>query len=139
MNTIVAETWITLDSRLFRENVIVLVLKIANDLSKTILSLVSCSGSDSPLRIVPCLVIDQIAKTWCIHDGERNSGSLFVQFQFYQLSATICPDNFPKGVRTNSNWLDLDVFLDMSVRRIVSIESGQNLLPAECVHECGPS
>ncbi len=34
MNTIVTETWITLDAGLLGENVIILSLKIANDFAK---------------------------------------------------------------------------------------------------------
>jgi len=35
MNTIIAETWFTLDSGLHSQNIIVLSFKIADDLSKT--------------------------------------------------------------------------------------------------------
>lgn len=35
MHTIVAETWITLDTGLHSQNIVVLSLEIANDLSKT--------------------------------------------------------------------------------------------------------
>jgi hypothetical protein len=67
MNTIVAESWVTLNARLLRKNVIVLSLEIANNLAEAKPPLVTrirvVSISD---EFLPRLVVNLIAKTRCI-------------------------------------------------------------------------
>lgn len=67
MNTIVAESWVTLNARLLRKNIIVLSLEIANNLAEAKPRLVTrirvVSISD---EFLPRLVVNLIAKTRCI-------------------------------------------------------------------------
>lgn len=67
MNTIVAESWVTLNARLLRKNIVVLSLEIANNLAEAKLPLVTririASISD---KFLPRLVVNLIAETRCI-------------------------------------------------------------------------
>ena len=65
VNSIIPETWVSLDSGFFGENIIVLSFQVPCDLSKT------------------RLVIDLIAKSWCIHDSQSNSCAFLLEI-FHQ-------------------------------------------------------
>ena len=62
--TIVAESWVSLDSRFLCKDVVVLSLKVAHDFAK-------CR-----------LVVDLVSKTWSIDDCQRDSRALFVKLEF---------------------------------------------------------
>lgn len=61
MNTVVPETRVTLDTRLFCENVIVLALKITNNLLES------------------KLVVDVVTKSRRVDDGERDADTVFLK------------------------------------------------------------
>lgn len=69
MNTIVAESWVTLNARLLRKNVIVLSLEIANNLTEAILSSVTRIRISSLMRFVPRLVVNLISEARCIDNS----------------------------------------------------------------------
>lgn len=69
MNTIVAESWVTLNARLLRKNVIVLSLEIANNLTEAILSSVTCIRISCLRSFVPRLVVNLISETGCIDNS----------------------------------------------------------------------
>lgn len=68
MDTVVAESGITLDTRLLSENIIVLAFEIANDLTE------ARSSSAAVLFVyercaLPCLVVNLISKSRGIDNG----------------------------------------------------------------------
>ena len=67
MDSVISETWITLDSRLFSQDVVVLSLEVANNLAK---------GG---------LVVNLVAEAGCVNDSQRDSCSLFVQLKLYTM------------------------------------------------------
>lgn len=81
VNSIVSKPWVTLDTRLLGENVIVLSLKITNYLAKAL-----CHERHSNVRRrrsqVPCFIVDLITEAWSIDNRERYPGALLVKFQF---------------------------------------------------------
>ena len=80
MNTVVAETRVTPDTRFFSENVIVLTLEVADDFLETtqVVELwVRPQRRDSNLRE---LVVDILAETRGINNGESNAHAFLVQF-----------------------------------------------------------
>lgn len=89
MDTIIAETRVTLDTRLLGENVIVLSLEIANNFTKALSLLVMFEPCASMELVIPCFVVNLISEAGGVHDGKRDAGSFFVQFQFYSLLATM--------------------------------------------------
>ena len=62
VNAVVSEPRISLDPRLLSKNIIILTLEISDDLGE--------AG----------LVVDLIAETWGIDDGQRDAGTFLVQF-----------------------------------------------------------
>ena len=83
MNTIIAEAGVTLDTGLLCENIVVLSLKIANNLTEAFYwSAILRVDAHSSVYIIPCLVINLVSEAWCIHDSQGDAGSFFIQFQF---------------------------------------------------------
>jgi hypothetical protein len=78
MDTIVAETGVTLDTRLLRKNIIVLAFEITDNLAEAMnlsaKTLLQC------LPRLPCFIIDLISESGCVDNRERNTGSFFIQF-----------------------------------------------------------
>lgn len=67
VNTIVAESWVTLDAGLLSENVIVLSLKVSLNLGEA------------------SLVVDLVSKAWGVDDGQRDARSFLIQLQLLLL------------------------------------------------------
>ena len=63
VNTVVAESGITLDARLLGKNIIVLSLKVSLNLGE--------AG----------LVVDLVSKTWCVDNSQRDACSFLVQLE----------------------------------------------------------
>jgi hypothetical protein len=68
VNTVVAESRVTLDTRLLGDNAIVLALEISDDL----LEAASWSASASSLQRgnIPGLVVDLVTEAGCVDDGQ---------------------------------------------------------------------
>lgn len=102
VNSVVSETRVTLDSRFFCQDVVVLSLEVANDFAK---------GR---------FVVDLVTEPRRVDDSKRYSCSLFVKFKFYTLL-----DNDPQllmvDAHTDSDGLDPDSFLQVCVRSIVGL------------------
>lgn len=86
MNAIVTEAWVTLDTRLFCENVIILSLEIANNFTKAFIQLASY-GTNILSVLLPRLIVNLVSEAWCVDDGKRDAGSFFIKFQFCNVSA----------------------------------------------------
>jgi hypothetical protein len=69
MDTIVPESWSTLNSRFLGKNVIILSLKVAHDLAK---------GR---------LVIDLVAEAGCVDDRQRDSCAFLIKFELWTVLA----------------------------------------------------
>lgn len=69
MNTIVAESWVTLNARLLCENVIVLSLEIANNLAEAIPLSVNSYKETISDEFLPRLVVNLISETGCIDNS----------------------------------------------------------------------
>lgn len=91
VDTVVPEARVTLDTRLLCENVVILPLEEANNFRET--GLYNISGAtltDSSKRgIAPGLIVDLITKTWSVHDGQRDTGSLLIKLELYTSSQKI--------------------------------------------------
>lgn len=69
MNTIVAESWVTLNARLLRKNVIVLSLEIANNLAEAIPLSVNPYKDTISDEFLPRLVVNLISEAGCIDNS----------------------------------------------------------------------
>jgi hypothetical protein len=90
--------------------------------------------------VIPCFVVNLVSEAGRINDRERDTGSFFIQFQFYGVLATVIPIRVVKlGLRTNGDGLDSDAFLEVGIRRVIGIFSCEDLLSTERVHKGGSS
>ena len=89
MDTVIAESGVTLDTRLLCENVIVLSLEIANNFTKALSLSAMFKACVSMALVIPCFVVNLVSEAGSVNDGERDAGSFFVQFQFYSILATV--------------------------------------------------
>ena len=76
MNTIILEPWITLDSRLFSKDIIILTLEVLDNLGKA-------EDHIREKRLVGCInmpifVVDLVSKSGSVHHGERDTSAFFV-------------------------------------------------------------
>jgi hypothetical protein len=79
MDTIVTEARVTLNTRLLCENVVVLPLEIANNLSEALIWSAVLEVVYHPISNLPCFVINLISETWRIDDGQGNTSSFLIQ------------------------------------------------------------
>jgi hypothetical protein len=79
MHSVVSEAWITLDSRLFRQNVIVLTFKVADNLLKPKQKSQRENGYQKR-RHVRKLIIDIVAKPRGIDNGKSNTYAILLEF-----------------------------------------------------------
>jgi len=79
MNAVVAEARITLDTRLLGKDVIVLPFEVTNDFREAILRSAHCHFPTPKLH-VPCFVVDLVAETWRINNGQGNASAFFIEF-----------------------------------------------------------
>lgn len=63
VDTVVAESWVTLDAGLLGENVIVLSLKVSLNLGEA------------------SLVVDLVSEAWGVDDGQRDARSFLIQLE----------------------------------------------------------
>lgn len=80
VDTVVAETRVTLDTRLLGENVIVLALEVTDDFAEAadLLAQMRPPWLDV-VTSVPGLVVDLVTETGGVDDGQRDAGSFLVQ------------------------------------------------------------
>lgn len=85
VNTIITESWITFNARLFCKNVVVLPFEIANDFSEAARMMLVRGHLNHTVQILvsPSLVIDLVSKARSINDSQRYARSLLIQFQFF--------------------------------------------------------
>ena len=83
MDTMVAETRVTLDTRLHSKNIIVLSLEVTNDFAEASMMSATVPLNLKNLCVLPCLVVNLVPKARCIYDCEGNTSSLFIQFQLF--------------------------------------------------------
>jgi len=87
MDAIVAESWVTLDPRLLGKNVIVLSLKVANNLGKAVFALQPKYHNGAMLSgfalgwKIPCFVVNLITESRSVHDSEGDACAFLVEFQ----------------------------------------------------------
>ena len=67
VDTVVAESWVTLDAGLLSENVIVLSLKVSLNLGEA------------------SFVVDLVSEAWGVDDGQRDARSFLIQLQLLLL------------------------------------------------------
>lgn len=122
VDAIVAETRVTLDARLFGQNVIVLALEVADDFGK--------AG----------LIVNLVAEAGRVNDGEGNAAALLVELCWMRLAGIIRRGSSRGGTRwarTDSDWLYPDTFLDVGIGRVVDVLVLEDILAAEGVDKGG--
>ena len=131
VNTIVAETRITLDTGLLCKNIIVLSLEVTDDFTKT-----SVGSVNLPLKSRTCVSYLASLSIWSPNPGvstivnemrvpsSSNSNSASYQSLFVHIRSEL---------RTNGDRLDSDTFLEMCICRIVGILCLEDFLSAKSV------
>ena len=79
MHSVVSEAWITLDSRLFRQNVIVLTFEVADNLLKP-RQMSRHENGYRKRRHVRKLIIDIVTKPRGIDNGKSNTYAILLEF-----------------------------------------------------------
>jgi len=82
VDTVIAETGVTLDTRLLCKNVIILSLKITNDFTKAIGPSATFQHRRSIELVIPCFVVNLVSEAGGVNNREGDTGSFFIQFQF---------------------------------------------------------
>ena len=79
MHSVVAEAWVTLDTRLLGENVIVLALEVTHDLLETM-----CSGQwwkcTVKMSYARELIVNVITESRSVDDGQSNTDAILLEF-----------------------------------------------------------
>jgi hypothetical protein len=124
VDTVVSEAGITLDTRLFRQDVIVLALEISDNLGEA------------------RLVVYLITETGSIDDGQRYAGALLIELEFCRVSSQYLYRGLHLWIcrsapLTDGDGLDPDTLLEMCVGGIIGVLSAEDLLAAECVDKGG--
>lgn len=134
VDTVVAETRVTLDSRLLGQDVIVLSFQEANDLRESTLRQAKKDGGircqyaslsllylalDFVLVYSRIFVVDVVAETRGVYDGEANAHTVLLKFDMY--------------------WLDANTLFDVSSLRVVADLVANDLGLAKGVDEGGLS
>lgn len=135
MHPVVAETRVTLDTRLLGQDVIVLAFEVAHDLLESVrnsiyISCVRVYGAQHGASRE--LVVDVVTKAGRVHDGEGNADAVLLQF-------CSCAEHAHReaqsGARTDVDGFDPDALLDVRRVRAVRHLVGEDFGLAECVHE----
>lgn len=130
VDTVVPESGVTLDTRLLGQNIIVLSLEIANNLGEARFwqAVLVTSRQTRKLivpGIIPCFIIDLVAETGSVDDGQGDASTLLIQLKFcftqHVLADRGCDDrSWRRAIpRTNCDGLDLNTILDVSSAGIV--------------------
>jgi hypothetical protein len=82
MDTIVPETRITLDSRLFGQDIVILSLQISDNLRKAAHGVSATRRHRKLLYHQPRFVVDLVSKPWGINDSQGDAGALLVKLEF---------------------------------------------------------
>lgn len=82
VNAIVPETGVTLDPGLLCKNIIVLALKVADNLAKAISGVLVGRGAVGFVRgDMPGLVVNLVTETGGVDDGQGDTSALLIQFE----------------------------------------------------------
>lgn len=81
VDTVVPEARVTLDTRLLGEKIIILPLEITDNLGETVSHLVREHVNNIMMRIIPGLVVNRIAESRSVDDGQQDASSLLVQLK----------------------------------------------------------
>lgn len=85
VNTVVSKSRVTLDSRLFSQNVIVLALEVAQNFGKARVSVRILHGAGESWQSVPGFVVDGIAESRGVDNGQRNAGAFLIKLELYNI------------------------------------------------------
>ena len=107
MHTVIPEPRVSLNPRLFRENIIILPLKITADLAET------------------RLIVDAIAKARRVYNSQADSRAFLIKLQLHSDRLDL------------DRWLASCLGAVIEVRRCVGVEVGEHALLAESVDEGG--
>jgi hypothetical protein len=119
MNTVVTEAGITLDTRFFSQNIIVLTLEVANDLleGRLIINVVSESGRIYDGEGDPNTILVQFNVDWFDSDSIFNVSGLWIVGYFVRqnlgLAKGVHEGCSPSSRSTNDHNGELDTFLDV--------------------------
>jgi hypothetical protein len=104
VNTVVPESGVTLDSRLFGENIIILAFEVSNNLWE--------AG----------LIIDLISESGCVDDGEWDACAFLIELEFLNAVSLVPSSGLPELVSlTNGDRLDAHTLLEMSIRSVIGV------------------
>lgn len=81
VDTVVPEARVTLDTRLLGEKIIILPLEITDNLGETIFELIREHVNNIMVQILPGLVVNRIAESRSVDDGQQDASSLLVQLK----------------------------------------------------------
>jgi hypothetical protein len=119
-----------------------LSLKVPNNFRETVGStLLASNDQERSSELVPGLVVDLVAKTGSINNGEGDARSFLVEIELCRpgQSSFILPRVGVLLIRTDGHGLDLDAFLDMGAVRIVGVLVADDRLSTEGVDKGGPA
>jgi hypothetical protein len=80
MNSIIPETRVTLDTRLFRQDIIILAFKMTNDLLETVKTPSLMKRSDKSGENSRKFVVNVVTKAGGINNGQSDANAVFFQF-----------------------------------------------------------
>lgn len=139
VNTVVAESGVTLDTGLLSQNVVVLALEVANDFAK---ATYACQYGASELMGTRAAHLDSLS-TWSPNPGVSTTVN---EIRVPSSSSSSSVDEYEhrgsgedslSGYRTNGDGLYLNTSLDVCIGGIVLLNTRQNALAAECVDKGG--
>lgn len=139
VDTVVAESGVTLDTGLLSQNVVVLALEVANDFAK---ATYACQYGASELTGTRAAHLDSLS-TWSPKPGVSTTVKE-IRVPSSSSSSSVDEDEHRGSgedslseYRTNGDGLYLDTALDVCIGGIVLLNTRQNALAAECVDEGG--
>ena len=85
MDSVVSESGVTLNTRLLGQDIIVLPLEVSNNLRETVatISRLRFQMGCRHLCDLPSFIVDLVTKSRGIDNGQRNTGTLFVELKLW--------------------------------------------------------
>ncbi len=77
VDAVVPEAWVTLDARLLGQNIVVLALEVADNLGEA--ETISMCRTSGAVRRGPRLVVNLVAESRRVDNGQRYAGALLVE------------------------------------------------------------
>lgn len=95
--TVVSEPRVTLDSRLLRQDIIVLPLEVADNLSKATRTNLAMFNKPRGRRCyLPRFVVNEVTETGCVDNGQRDASAFLIKLQ---LCRHACVRNMSDGAK----------------------------------------